>query len=69
MATKLRLWQQTQYERLLYMDCDAFVVGRAYEVFELFGEHEIMGESSVAKRSVFLAGVMLLPAQDRGSAI
>eukprot|EP00941_MAST-03F_sp_MAST-3F-sp1_P004096 g4096.t1 len=59
MFSKLRLWEQINYTSIVYMDCDAFGISKAYEIFE--STSEIMGESSVRHDiDVFLAGVMLM---------
>ena len=57
MATKLRLWQQRQYERILYLDADTVLTGDASDIFDT-------AESFAAERgrfhSHFNAGVMML---------
>ena len=34
MANKFRLWQQTQYERIMYLDADAVLTGPVSDLFE-----------------------------------
>lgn len=65
MFSKLRLWQLTEYQKVLYMDSDALVTGHAFEMFDLYRDVKLVGEGSVAKKSVVLAGVMMLAPSDR----
>ncbi len=57
MATKLRLWQMTQYERVLYLDADTILTADASETFA-----SVRGFAAEAPRyhKFFNAGVMLL---------
>ena len=57
MATKLRLWQQTQYEQLLYLDADALLLGPAEELFARF---DAFAAEAGVSHTAFNAGVMLL---------
>ena len=56
MASKLRLWQLTQFEQVLYIDADSVLLAPADELFELRGFAAEAGTSHAA----FNAGVMLL---------
>merc|ERR1719238_367183 len=57
MATKLRLWQMTQYERVMYLDADTVLTG---PVNELFTTVKTFGAESPRYHSHFNAGVLLL---------
>jgi len=57
MATKLRLWQQLKYERILYLDADTVLTGDASGAFD-----KVKGFAAERARfhSYFNAGVMML---------
>ena len=58
MATKLRLWQLTQYERVLYLDADTiFMTGPVDEVFSTI---TTFAAEALKYHSHFNAGVLLL---------
>jgi len=56
MATKLRLWQMKQYERIMYLDADTVLTGDASAVFKSKG----FGAEKARYHSYFNAGVMVL---------
>jgi len=56
MATKLRLWQMKQYERIMYLDADTVLTGDASEIFKIQG----FAAEKARYHSYFNAGVMLL---------
>ena len=56
MATKLRVWQLSQYSRVLYLDADALLIGDPSALFSL---DSFAAETGVT-HSAFNAGVMLL---------
>ncbi|EOD07169.1 hypothetical protein EMIHUDRAFT_97003 [Emiliania huxleyi CCMP1516] len=57
MATKLRLWQQLKYKRILYLDADTVLTGDASDAFD-----KVKGFAAERARfhSYFNAGVMML---------
>merc|ERR1719263_1620695 len=57
MATKLRLWQMTQYERIMYLDADTVLTGPVDATFK-----SVKGFAAEAPRhhAYFNAGVLLL---------
>jgi len=55
MATKLRLWQLTQYEKVLYLDADTVLTGPVTKVFETEG----FAAEAPKYHSHFNAGVLL----------
>ena len=58
MATKLRLWQLTQYERVLYLDADTiFMTGPVDEVFSTI---TTFAAEAPKYHSHFNAGMLLL---------
>jgi len=57
MATKLRLWQLTQYSRVLYLDADTVLTG---PVDQLFSTITTFGAESPRYHSHFNAGVLLM---------
>mmetsp|Transcript_28045 Transcript_28045/g.76589 ORF Transcript_28045/g.76589 Transcript_28045/m.76589 type:complete len:329 (+) Transcript_28045:302-1288(+) len=57
MATKLRLWQQLKYSRVLYMDADTVLTGEADDIFE---KTEGFAAERARYHSYFNAGIMLL---------
>jgi len=57
MATKLRLWQLTQYERVMYLDADTVLTGPVSTLFETIST---FGAESPRYHSHFNAGVLLL---------
>jgi len=57
MATKLRLWQLTQYQRIMYLDADTVLTG---PVAETFAAVTTFGAEKPLHHSHFNAGVMLL---------
>jgi len=57
MATKLRLWQLTQYQRVLYLDADTILTG---PVSDVFGSVSTFAAEAPKYHSHFNAGVMLL---------
>merc|ERR1719498_1926837 len=57
MATKLRLWQQTQYQRIMYLDADTVLTG---PVADTFASVTTFGAEKPLHHSHFNAGVMLL---------
>lgn len=57
MATKLRLWELTQYKRVLYLDADSILTGPVSHVFESV---TTFGAESPKYHSHFNAGVLLL---------
>jgi len=57
MATKLRLWEMTQYERIMYLDADTILTG---PVSETFATVKGFGAEKPLHHSHFNAGVMLL---------
>ena len=56
MATKLRLWQMTQYERILYLDADTVLTGDAAHIFSV----STFAAEKGKYHAHFNAGVMLL---------
>jgi glycogenin glucosyltransferase len=67
MATKLRLWQQLKYSRVLYMDADTVLTGDASDIFT-----NTVGFAAERARyhSYFNAGIMLLtPSQSTYEAL
>jgi len=62
MATKLRLWQLTQYQRVLYLDADTILTGPVSDVFNTV---TTFGAEAPKYHSHFNAGVLLLtPSKD-----
>jgi len=57
MATKLRLWQLTQYNRVLYLDADTILTGPVSEVFDTI---TTFGAEAPKYHTHFNAGVLLL---------
>jgi len=57
MATKLRLWQLTQYQRIMYLDADTVLTGA---VADTFASVATFGAEKPLHHSHFNAGVMLL---------
>jgi len=57
MATKLRLWELTQYKRVLYLDADTVLTGPASPTFETV---KTFGAEAPKYHSHFNAGVLLL---------
>jgi len=57
MATKLRLWQLTQYDRIMYLDADTVLTGPVASLFETV---KTFAAESPRYHSHFNAGVMLL---------
>ena len=57
MATKLRLWQLTQYQRVLYLDADTILTGTVSNVFTSV---TTFAAEAPKYHSHFNAGVMLL---------
>jgi glycogenin glucosyltransferase len=57
MATKLRLWQMTQYDRVMYLDADTVITG---DVSNTFATVRGFGAEKARYHSYFNAGVMLL---------
>lgn len=57
MATKLRVWQQVKYSRILYLDADAVLTGNADVIFE---ETEGFAAERARYHSHFNAGILLL---------
>lgn len=62
MATKLRLWQMTQYKRIMYLDADTVLTGPVSEIFETV---TTFGAEKPKYHSHFNAGVLLLTPSDR----
>jgi len=62
MATKLRLWQLTQYSRVMYLDADTVLTG---PVSELFSTVTGFGAEAPRYHSHFNAGVLLLTPSER----
>jgi len=62
MATKLRLWQLTQYKRLLYLDADALLLAPADALFGAGAGAKASGFAAEAgvSHAAFNAGVMVL---------
>jgi glycogenin glucosyltransferase len=56
MATKLRLWQMKQYQRILYLDADTVLTGDATEIFNTVG----FAAEKPRYHTNFNAGVMLI---------
>jgi len=62
MATKLRLWELTQYKRVLYLDADTVLTGPVSHTFETV---TTFGAEAPKYHSHFNAGVLLLsPSRD-----
>jgi alpha-N-acetylglucosamine transferase len=57
MATKLRLWELTQYKRVLYLDADTVLTGPVTSTFESI---TTFGAEAPKYHSHFNAGVLLL---------
>jgi len=57
MATKLRLWELTQYRRVLYLDADTVLTGSASPTFESV---DTFGAEAPKYHKYFNAGVLLL---------
>lgn len=57
MATKLRLWQQKQYQRIMYLDADTVLTGDATGIFDTV---KTFAAEKARYHSHFNAGVMLL---------
>jgi glycogenin glucosyltransferase len=57
MATKLRLWQMTQYSRIMYLDADTILTGPVDETFKTV---QGFAAEKPLHHSHFNAGVMLL---------
>jgi len=57
MATKLRLWQMTNYKRVMYLDADTVLTGSVAEIFKTV---TTFGAESPRYHSHFNAGVLLL---------
>jgi len=57
MATKLRLWELTQYERVLYLDADTILTG---PVDDVFASVSTFAAEKPKKHDHFNAGVLLL---------
>jgi len=57
MATKLRLWQMTQYSRIMYLDADTILTGPVDETFTMVSG---FAAEKPLHHSHFNAGVMLL---------
>lgn len=66
MATKLRLWQLTQYASVLYMDADAVLIADPSPLFSHAREAPLLAERSLsATQHFFNAGVLRLrPSED-----
>jgi glycogenin glucosyltransferase len=62
MATKLRLWQMTQYERIMYLDADTILTG---PVAETFATVTGFGAEKPLHHSHFNAGVLLLTPSEK----
>jgi glycogenin glucosyltransferase len=62
MATKLRLWQMTQYERVLYLDADTVLTG---DVSNTFATVKGFGAEKARYHNYFNAGVMLLTPSEK----
>merc|ERR1719327_152806 len=62
MATKLRLWQLTQYKRIMYLDADTVLTG---PVAETFATVSGFGAEKPLHHSHFNAGVMLLTPSEK----
>jgi len=57
MATKLRLWQMTQYERIMYLDADTILTGDASSIFDSV---KTFAAEKPRYHNHFNAGVLLL---------
>ncbi|KAL1495276.1 hypothetical protein AB1Y20_017136 [Prymnesium parvum] len=62
MATKLRLWQMTQYERVMYLDADSVLTAPVAKLFESI--HTFAAEAP-RYHSHFNAGVLLLSPSEK----
>lgn len=62
MATKLRLWQMTQYNRIMYLDADAILTSPVNEIFNTIST---FAAESPRFHSHFNAGVLLLSPSDK----
>ncbi len=62
MANKFRLWQQTQYERIMYLDADAVLTGPVSDLFETV---TTFAAETPLNHSYFNAGVMMLTPSEK----